>query len=69
MYGVPPRRSLPASELGAICERIGLVAETEPDFAAALRRAREIASEPPAGIVLVAGSHYAIAPARAALQA
>lgn len=63
-----PRPSLPAGELAAICERMGLAAETEPDFAAALRRAREIAAEPPAAIVLVAGSHYAIAPARAALQ-
>jgi dihydrofolate synthase / folylpolyglutamate synthase len=63
-----PRRSLPAAELAAICAKAGVTAEAEPDFAAALHRAREIATEPPPGIVVVAGSHYAIAPARAALQ-
>jgi dihydrofolate synthase/folylpolyglutamate synthase len=63
-----PRASLPATDLAAVCEQAGLTAEAEPDFARALGRAADLAAEPPAGIVLVTGSHYAIAPARAALQ-
>ena len=64
-HGRPGARSLPAADLAALCEQAGLAAEAEPGFDAALRRARAIASEPPEGAVLVAGSHYAIAPARA----
>jgi dihydrofolate synthase/folylpolyglutamate synthase len=63
------RRSVPAGELAALCEEAGLAAEAEPGFEAALVRAVALASEPPEGVVLVAGSHYAIAPARAALAA
>jgi dihydrofolate synthase / folylpolyglutamate synthase len=66
--GRPGAASRPAGELVAACERAGLPAEAEPDFATALKRASELASEPPEGALLVAGSHYAIAPARAALQ-
>jgi hypothetical protein len=44
-----------------------LVAEAEPDFEAALRRGTALASAPPEGALLIAGSHYGIAPARAAL--
>lgn len=64
-HGRPGARSRPAVELLAACDAVGLAAEAEPDFEAALRRARELAAEPPPGLALVAGSHYAIAPARA----
>lgn len=63
-HGRPGTRSRSAAELLAACEAAGLAAEAEPDFAQALHRARALASEPPEGAVLVAGSHYAIAPAR-----
>jgi len=59
------RPSVPAAELVEVCREAGLPAEAEPSFAAALRRASALAAEPPEGAVLVAGSHYAIAPARA----
>jgi dihydrofolate synthase / folylpolyglutamate synthase len=66
-HGRPGAAPRPAAELVAACEVAGLRAEAEPSFGAALRRATELASEPPEGAVLVAGSHYAIAPARALL--
>jgi dihydrofolate synthase/folylpolyglutamate synthase len=62
------RPSVPAQELAEVCGRAGVVAEAESRFEAALGRATELASEPPDGVVLVAGSHYALAPARAVLQ-
>ncbi len=62
------RPSVPAGDLAGMCREAGLGAEVEVGFAAALRRAIELAREEPAGAVLVAGSHYAIAPARAALR-
>jgi dihydrofolate synthase / folylpolyglutamate synthase len=65
--GRPGARSRPAAELLAAAEDVGLPAEAVPDFAAALRRARALAAAPPPGLLLVAGSHYAIGPARAAL--
>ncbi len=61
------RPAVEAGELARICAAAGLPAEGEADFGAALQRARELAAEPPEGVVLVAGSHYGIAPARAAL--
>jgi len=61
------RPSVPAAELAGICAEVGLAAEVEPGFALALRRASALASEAPEGVVLVAGSHYGIAPARAVL--
>jgi dihydrofolate synthase/folylpolyglutamate synthase len=61
-HGRPGAASCPAPELAAICEAAGLPAEAEPDFAAALRRGRELAA--PDGVLLVTGSHYALAPAR-----
>lgn len=64
-HGRPGARSRPAAELRAACERAGLAAEGVPDFEEALRRGSELAVEPPAGALLIAGSHYAIAPARA----
>jgi dihydrofolate synthase/folylpolyglutamate synthase len=63
-HGRPGARSHPAAELRAICAEAGLTAEPEPDFEIALTRAAELAQAPPPGAVLVAGSHYAIAPAR-----
>jgi dihydrofolate synthase/folylpolyglutamate synthase len=64
-HGRPGARSRPAAELAAACETAGVAADVEPDFAAALERARALAAEPPEGLLLLAGSHYAIAPARA----
>ena len=61
------RPSLSAEALAEVCRGVGVEAEVEVDFAAALRRASALASEPPGGVVLVTGSHYVIAPARAAL--
>jgi dihydrofolate synthase/folylpolyglutamate synthase len=66
-HGRPGARSRPAAELAAACAEAGLAAEPEPSFAGALHRAISLASEEPGGAVLVAGSHYAIAPARASL--
>jgi dihydrofolate synthase/folylpolyglutamate synthase len=62
------RRSVRAGDLVELCRGVGLAAEAEADFAVALRRASALALEPPEGALLVAGSNYAIAPARAALQ-
>jgi dihydrofolate synthase/folylpolyglutamate synthase len=64
----PPasRASAPAAELERICAQAGLKAEAEADFAAAVTRARGLAREA-GGVLLVTGSHYALAPARAAL--
>jgi dihydrofolate synthase/folylpolyglutamate synthase len=64
-HGRPGARSRPAAELVAACEAIGLEAEAEPGFAAALERGKALAAEEPEGLLLIAGSHYAIAPARA----
>ena len=66
-HGRPGARSRPAGELLSACEGVGLRAEAQPDFRAALARAITLAAEPPEGAVLVTGSHYGIAPARAAL--
>lgn len=66
-HGRSGARSRPAAELGAACAKVGLQAEVEPGFEAALSRAALLASEEPEGAVLVTGSHYAIAPARAVL--
>jgi dihydrofolate synthase/folylpolyglutamate synthase len=63
---LPLRRpTVAATDLAALCAEAGLPAEPQPDFDLALARARELAAEPPAGAVVVAGSHYGIAPARA----
>ena len=65
---VPARRpSTPAAELAAACRRAGLPAEAEPEFGVALRRARELAAGPPVATLLIAGSHYLLGPARAAV--
>ena len=60
------RSSLEAFELARACDEAGISAEAEPDFAAAVLRARELAREAGA-ILLVTGSHYALTPAREAL--
>jgi dihydrofolate synthase/folylpolyglutamate synthase len=60
------RPALGALELARVCAEAGLPAEAEPDFATAVSRARELALER-GGVVLVTGSHYALAPARDAL--
>ncbi|HEX5762718.1 MAG TPA: Mur ligase family protein [Solirubrobacterales bacterium] len=61
------RPSHPAVELAAACEAAGIAAEGEPNFAAAVERGRALAVEL-GGILVVAGSHYALAPARAAMR-
>jgi dihydrofolate synthase/folylpolyglutamate synthase len=68
-HGRPGARSRPAAELASACEAAGLPAEAEPGFETALARAAALAAEPPEGVVLVTGSHYAIAPARAVVSA
>ena len=67
-HGRPGARSRPAGELVAACQAAGLPAEPEPSFEAALQRAISLATEPPERAVLVTGSHYAIAPARAIVK-
>jgi dihydrofolate synthase/folylpolyglutamate synthase len=63
------RPSVPAKELARMCREAGVGAEAEPSFGVAVRRASELALGPPEGVLLVAGSNYGIAPARAALRA
>jgi dihydrofolate synthase/folylpolyglutamate synthase len=65
-HGRPGAHSHPAAELAVACGAAGLPARVEPRFEAALRRASELAAEA-GGVLLVAGSHYGIAPARAIL--
>ncbi len=60
------RRGFGAGELARMCVEAGLRAEAEVDFASAVARGRELALEV-GGVLLVTGSHYALAPARAAL--
>ncbi|HEY3434621.1 MAG TPA: cyanophycin synthetase [Solirubrobacterales bacterium] len=63
-HGRPGARSRPAAELAAICARADVPAEVEPGFETALRRGCELAAGEPEGLLLIAGSHYAIGPAR-----
>jgi dihydrofolate synthase/folylpolyglutamate synthase len=65
--GLPGALSRPAGELAEICAAAGLAAEAETDFAAAVHRGRQLAADTSDAILLVTGSHYALAPARAAL--
>ena len=65
--GLPGVGSHSAAKLAEACEQAGLPAEREPDFGAAVTRGRELAAELPGGMLLVTGSHYVLAPARAAL--
>jgi dihydrofolate synthase / folylpolyglutamate synthase len=66
--GLPGAASHSAAKLAEACEAAGLPAEQVPDLAAAVKRGRELAAGLPGGILLVAGSNYALAPARAALR-
>ncbi len=66
--GLPGIGSHSAAKLAQACEEAGLAAEREPDFTAAVERARQLALELPGGMLLVSGSHYVLAPARAALR-
>jgi hypothetical protein len=66
--GLPGAVSHSAAKLAQACEQAGLVAEQETDFTVAVRRAQSLAAELPGGMLLVTGSHYALAPARAALR-
>jgi dihydrofolate synthase / folylpolyglutamate synthase len=60
------RPSFESAELAEISGRAGAPAEAEPELAHAVERGRELAAAA-GGILVVAGSHYALAPARAAL--
>ncbi len=60
------RRSFSAERLLQACGEVGVEAEAEVDFAAAVRRARGLALES-GGALVITGSHYVLAPARAAL--
>jgi len=60
------RRSLGAEELARAAVGTGVEAEAIEDFGAAVTRARDLAREL-GGVLLVTGSHYVLAPARAAL--
>jgi len=67
--GVPSsvrRRGVSAAELARACEAAGLPVIAEPDFAAAVARGRDLAVSV-GGVLLVAGSHYGLTPAREAL--
>ncbi len=66
--GLPGVASHSTGKLAQACEAAGLPAEQVPDFATAVRRARELASGTPSGVLLITGSHYVLAPARAALD-
>jgi dihydrofolate synthase/folylpolyglutamate synthase len=64
-HGRPGARSRPARELADLCQAHGLEAIAEPQLEPALRRATELACGTFAGVLVVTGSHYLIAPARA----
>ena len=65
--GFRPVGGVSAARLVEACGEVGLAAEAEADFGAAIRRARTLAAEA-GGVLLVTGSHYVLAPARAALS-
>ena len=60
------RPSVGAGELAALAREVGVEAEAVLDFPVAVARARDFARKR-GGILLVTGSHYVLAPARAAL--
>jgi dihydrofolate synthase/folylpolyglutamate synthase len=66
--GLPGITSHSAAKLAKACREAGLSAEQVSDFTAAVRRGRRLAAERPEGILLVTGSHYVLAPARAVLR-
>ncbi|MFL5900211.1 MAG: bifunctional folylpolyglutamate synthase/dihydrofolate synthase [Solirubrobacterales bacterium] len=61
------RPSFSAERLAEMCGQVGLGAEAEVDFGGAVRRARALALDSGA-VLLVTGSHYVLAPARTALR-
>jgi dihydrofolate synthase/folylpolyglutamate synthase len=61
------RRLFPAAELVRMARAAGIEAEGMEDFESGLARARELARARD-GVMLVTGSHYVLAPARAALR-
>jgi dihydrofolate synthase / folylpolyglutamate synthase len=63
-HGRPGARSRPAAELADLCQAHGIEAIAEPNLEPALRRATELACGTTAGLLLVTGSHYLIAPTR-----
>ncbi len=65
--GLPGVRSHAAGKLATACAGAGIPAEQQPELAAALRRGRELAHKRAEGVLLITGSHYLLAPARAAL--
>jgi len=60
------RRGFGAQELAEVCAEAGVEAEAVEDFGRAIARGRAIAAGA-GGILLVTGSHYVLAPARAVL--
>ncbi len=66
--GLPGITSHSAAKLADACRNAGLSAEQVSDFGTAVRRGRDLAAERPDGILLVTGSHYVLAPARAVLR-
>jgi dihydrofolate synthase/folylpolyglutamate synthase len=66
--GLPGVASHSADKLAAACAEAGLSAEQVPDFKAAVLRGRELAAGLPGGVLLITGSHYVLAPTRAALR-
>lgn len=60
------RPGVGAAELARDCVRAGVDADVEPDFVAAVKRGRMLATERE-GALLITGSHYALQPARDAL--
>jgi dihydrofolate synthase/folylpolyglutamate synthase len=66
--GLPGIASHSAVKLAAACAEAGLPAEQVPDFKAAVLRGRELAGGLAGGVLLITGSHYVLAPARAALR-
>src|SRR5262249_52746920 len=66
--GLPGVASHSAAKLAAACREAGLAAEQVPDFKAAVLRGRDLAADLPGGVLLITGSHYVLAPARAALR-
>ncbi|HVY77822.1 MAG TPA: cyanophycin synthetase [Solirubrobacterales bacterium] len=65
--GLPGIASHSAAKLAAACASAGVAAEQVPELAAALHRARALAGARDGGVLLVTGSHYLLAPARAVL--
>jgi dihydrofolate synthase/folylpolyglutamate synthase len=66
--GLPGIASHSVAKLAEACREAGVSAEQVPDFGAAVRRGHRLAAERPDGLLLVTGSHYVLASARAVLR-